>query len=81
MLKGEMDTMKTIRELREAQGLTQLELALKCGVTPVTIYNWERGKYEPRASQLRKVADAFGTTMDQIQLIETEREPEGKAAA
>jgi len=65
---------KTIRQLREEQGWTQLELANRLGVTPVTVYTWERGRNEPRASQLRKLAELFGVLMDNIELLEVERE-------
>ena len=60
--------MKTIRELREARGWTQLDLAYKLGVTPATVYNWERGKYEPAASKLRLIAKVFEVSMDNIAL-------------
>ncbi len=66
--------MKTIRELREKRGWTQLELAIKLGVTPVTVYNWERGKYEPKVSQFRALARAFGVSMDGIALTEQDSE-------
>ena len=59
-------TRKTIRELREEQGWTQLELGNKLGVTPVTVYNWERGQHMPTALQLRALALAFGVNMDDI---------------
>ena len=72
---------RTIRELREAQGWTQLELANKLGVTPTTVYTWERGKFDPRASQLRKLAVAFGVSMDDIALADDEGSDQGKAAA
>lgn len=58
--------MQTIRELREARGWTQLELGNKLGVTPVTVYNWERGQHMPTALQLRALAGAFGVSMDVI---------------
>jgi len=58
--------MKTIRDLREAAGLTQLELAVRVGVTPSAVYNWERGRNEPKATQLRALARAFGVPMDEI---------------
>jgi transcriptional regulator with XRE-family HTH domain len=58
--------MQTIEELRRARGWTQLQLANKLGVTPVTVYNWERGRYEPKASQLRALAREFGVSMDEI---------------
>ena len=40
--------METIKELREKKGWTQLELANEIGVTPSTIYNWERGRFVPQ---------------------------------
>lgn len=58
--------MKTIRELREGAGLTQVQLANKVGVTPSAVYNWERGRNEPKASQLRTMARLFGVSMDAI---------------
>ncbi len=62
--------MKMIRELREERGWTQLELAIKVGVTPVTVYNWERGRYEPKVSQFRALAKVFGVSMDDIALVD-----------
>ncbi len=58
--------MKTIRELREAVGLTQAQLAARLNCTPSTVYNWERGRNEPKASQLRAMAILFGVSMDDI---------------
>lgn len=58
--------MKSIREFREEAGLTQLELANRLGVTPSTVYSWERRRYEPRASQVKAIAKLFGVSMDDI---------------
>lgn len=58
--------MKTIRQFREERGETQLQLAIGLGVTPATIYNWESGKFEPKATQLRAIAKHFGVSMDEI---------------
>ncbi len=63
-----------IRRLREERGWTQLELAYRLRVTPVTIYNWERGRTEPRVSQFRQLARLFGVSMDDITLEEEDRE-------
>jgi DNA-binding XRE family transcriptional regulator len=52
-----------IRKLRQERGWTQLELANRLGVTPVTVYNWERGKYEPKVAQLRAMTKLFGICM------------------
>lgn len=70
--------MKTIRELRDERGWSQFELAVKIGVTPTAISAWERGAYEPRAGQLRKMAQAFSVSMDDIAF---ESPAEGKDAA
>jgi transcriptional regulator with XRE-family HTH domain len=59
-------TTRTIRELREERGLTQLQLGNLLGVTPVTVYNWERGQHMPTAPQLRALARVFGVSMDAI---------------
>jgi putative transcriptional regulator len=60
--------MKTIRALREEHGWTQLQLANKLGVTPGTVYGWEKGKYEPKARQLRALAEALDVRMEDIDL-------------
>ena len=73
-----MTTLKTIRELREGRGWTQLELANKLGVTPVTVYNWERGQHMPTVVQLRSLAHHFGVSMD---AIDFESPMESKSAA
>ena len=67
--------VSTIRELREAAGLTQLELAVRVRVTPSTVYNWESGRAIPGVLQLRAVAREFKVSSDDIQLVE----PEGDA--
>ena len=58
--------MRTIRALRQERGWTQLELANHLGVTPATVFNWERNRHEPKASQLRAMARLFGVPMDEI---------------
>jgi transcriptional regulator with XRE-family HTH domain len=68
---------KTIRDLREASGWSQFELAVKVGVTPGAVGKWERGVSEPKVTQLRRLAEEFGVLMDQIDLVE----PAGKLAA
>ena len=60
--------MKTIRQLREENGWTQLDLAVKAGVTPSTVYKWEAWRIEPSASHLRKIAKLFNVSMDDIEL-------------
>ncbi len=70
--------LKTIRQLREDRGWSPVQLAARLDVSLATIYNWETGKYEPRASQLRRIAKEFGVSMDDIALEES---PAAKMAA
>jgi transcriptional regulator with XRE-family HTH domain len=71
--------MQTIRELRTARGWTQLELANRLGVTPSTVYNWERGKHPLSAGMLRQIARLFEVSMDAVVL--PGEDAEGNAAA
>ncbi|WP_040665898.1 helix-turn-helix domain-containing protein [Nitrolancea hollandica] len=58
--------MKTIQALHEEWGWTRLELAYKLGETPATVFNWERGRYEPKASQPRALVRVFDVSMAEI---------------
>lgn len=78
--------MRTLAELRATKRMSQADLAYWLGVTPSTVYNWERGRSEPRASQLKSMALFFGVAMEDVLLPYTEehtkrpapqQEPEG----
>jgi transcriptional regulator with XRE-family HTH domain len=73
--------MKTIRELREEHGWSQFKMAVKAGVTPSTISNWERGVTEPKVSQLRRLAEIFSVSMDVVEVADREDAAMGKRAA
>jgi transcriptional regulator with XRE-family HTH domain len=73
--------VKTIKELRLERGWTQLDLAYRAGITPLTVSKWERGVSEPRVTQLRKLAELFEVSMDNIDLVEREEDLMGKAVA
>lgn len=60
--------MKTIRQLRQEQGWTQYELAVKVGVHPQAVYLWESGRRTPQVPQLRKLGRLFGMCSDDIEL-------------
>ncbi len=62
--------MKTMREWRNEQGWTPAEASIKIGVSVATIYNWEAGKTEPKASQFRRMASVYGVSMMDIALPE-----------
>ena len=55
-----------IRSLRTEKGLSQEELARRCGVTRQTVNAIENNKYDPTLSLAFRLADAFGTTVDAL---------------
>ncbi len=56
-----------IKEIREAKGMTQEELALKSGVSRVTISALENDASKNTSSKtLLKLAKALGTTVEHI---------------
>jgi len=44
--------MESVKEMRWKMGLTQLELAIKLGVNPSTIYRWETHRTIPPLSAM-----------------------------
>lgn len=54
-----MDIGGKIKEMRNAAGLTQSQLAQLSGVAPITIRQYETGKRQPRIEQLQKIAKAL----------------------
>jgi transcriptional regulator with XRE-family HTH domain len=56
----------TLRELREAAILTQIELAHQCGVSKQTIWEWENGKARPRPSHIRQLATVLGKSPAEV---------------
>jgi transcriptional regulator with XRE-family HTH domain len=60
--------MKTIRDLRETRGESQMQLAAAIGVTSKKVADWEAGTAEPTISRLRALTEHFGVRDDQIDL-------------
>jgi len=56
--------LKRLRELREAKGLTQLQLAEKVNLTAGTIGNFESGRKAPSVKTLCRLADILWVTID-----------------
>jgi DNA-binding transcriptional regulator YiaG len=50
-------TPKRIIRLREALGLTQRQFAEKIGAQQPTVARWERGKNEPRGTNLKALIE------------------------
>lgn len=56
-----MDLGQAIKILRQKQGLTQGQLAERCGMNDQTISDWETGKKWPPKGSLERVCEALGT--------------------
>ena len=55
---------KNLSELRQRNGMTQLELAERLNYSDKTISKWERAESSPDISVLVEIADLFGVTLD-----------------
>jgi transcriptional regulator with XRE-family HTH domain len=58
--------MPTLQKLRESAVSTQAELAEKVGVSVTTISHWETGSKRPRTSNIRKLAEVFSVTPQEV---------------
>ncbi len=57
---------KTIRQLREERGWSQLDVAQRLGVHESMVSRWDRGERVPRARTQQRLAVLFGLSVDQI---------------
>ncbi|MCD8487829.1 MAG: helix-turn-helix transcriptional regulator [Desertifilum sp.] len=57
-----------LRLARELSGLTQKELAQRCGIPIATYQNWEYGKTKARPTypQVKSLARELGITEDEV---------------
>ena len=55
-----------IREWRKKRGLTQEELAFKVGIHMNTLLRWEYGTREPKASELKKLAEILDCSVQEL---------------
>ena len=55
-----------IAALRKEQGMTQLELAEKMGVTDKAVSKWERDLSFPDVNSLPKLAEIFHVSVDEL---------------
>lgn len=59
-----LKTAERIKELREANGMTQSGMAKKLSVTRSTVNAWEMGTNKPSLDKLADIADLFQVTTD-----------------
>ena len=55
-----------LRALRKKAGLTQEELAHRVGVSLMTIRRWEYGERQPRAEEIKRLAEALHVKEQQL---------------
>ena len=67
----------TIASLRKENGMTQLELAEKMGVTDKAVSKWERDLSCPDINSLPKLAELFGVSVDQLMQIRSKARGDG----
>ncbi len=58
--------MTRVKQLREAAGMKQYELAARVGVKGSSVFKWENGVGFPSAENLLVLADIFGVSTDYI---------------
>jgi transcriptional regulator with XRE-family HTH domain len=56
----------TLRQLRQARGWTQEQVARWLGVNQVTVSKWEHGVAVPRVRTRQRLADLFGVGVGAI---------------
>jgi DNA-binding XRE family transcriptional regulator len=69
-----------LKQLREAAGLSQSQLAKAAGVPVGSIQGWEQGRRTPLLDAPARVAVAMGVSLDELAGINTApaRKPKGK---
>jgi len=55
-----------IRLLRQARGISQVELAKQLGVTKQSISNWENDNIQPSIDMLKQLAQVFSVSTDYL---------------
>lgn len=58
---------QTLRQAREAKGLSVLELAVYSGTSVMSIYGWENGTRRPRPAKLKALCEVLD--VDEADLI------------
>lgn len=72
--------MKTkVKELRQAKGWTQQQLAAQVRVSARTIISIEKEQYSPSLMLAYRMAEVFGVTVEELCCLRENREMEDKA--
>ena len=61
-----MEFRERLKELRTQKNISQMQLAVKTGLSQSAIAKWELGKTEPSASAIITLAKFFNETTDYL---------------
>lgn len=64
-----------IKKIRLEKGLTQKQLAEKCGLFDSTIRKYESGRQNPKIETVEKIANALGISISQLTTISFDLPP------
>lgn len=67
-----MTIAKKLKKAREEKGLTQKQLADKCGIVDSAIRKYESGKINPKPDALRKLAEALDISAMELLYLPTD---------
>ncbi len=70
------DAMKTVRQLREERGWSQLDVAVQLSVSQSIITRWERGIAVPKPGMQHGLARLFGVSVEDLALGPAEQAPQ-----
>lgn len=68
LIEMEKDLIRTMVEIRESKGLTQVQLAEACGVKQPTIARLEQSVHSPQLDSLLRVLLPLGYTLQIVPL-------------
>lgn len=69
-----MTFAENLRKYRVDHGLTQMDLAEKCNISPKTLSSYEKGRTEPSLGEIKKLCDVFSCSIAALTGTK-EREP------
>jgi DNA-binding XRE family transcriptional regulator len=69
---------KTIRQLREERGWSQLDMAVQMGASVGAVYKWERGLAVPHPQYRRRLAALFGISVEALALGPAVKAPQDR---
>ena len=63
---GNMELNEILRQLRKIKGVNQTQMAADLNVNPGTIAKYETGTRTPNVYMLKRLADYFGVSTDEL---------------